>query len=110
MGRGLLVDFEAWAEGPEPIRVPAPIVLVLSIIWSSSSESRVRSMALLSTLSFAAFSASLWASAPDAQVALSRLLLSAAYENPPETNGRNKEKRKKIIRESDRNFPGRAEK
>lgn len=38
---------------------PAPAVLVVSIIWISSSESRVRSVALLWTLSFAAFSASL---------------------------------------------------
>ena len=106
MGRGLPADFRSlgvWTEGPEPVRggrgpeleegvarrlVPAPTVLVVSIIWNSSSESRVRSMALLSTLSFAALSASLWASAPDAQEVLSRLLSSAAYKHPPKRNGR----------------------
>ena len=36
-----------------------PAVLVDSIDWTSSSESRVRSMTLLSMLSLAAFSASL---------------------------------------------------
>jgi len=57
---------------------PAPAVLVVSTTRTSSSESRVRSMVLLSTLSFAAFSASLRASAPDAQAVLSCFLRSAA--------------------------------
>jgi hypothetical protein len=83
--------FDVWAEGFKTARgrdsdleggarrlEPALAVPIVSIIWISSSESRVKSMALLSTLSFAAFSTSLWASAPEAQAVLSRLLNSAA--------------------------------
>jgi hypothetical protein len=81
---GLEFQFEVWAVGSsleEGVRRlgPALAALVVSIIWISSSlRSRVRSMGLLWTLSFAAFSASLWASAPDAQAVLSRFLRSAA--------------------------------
>lgn len=111
MGRGLSADFEfpgVWAEGLEPVRgrdsdleegvvrwlVLVPAVLVLSIIWTSSSESRVRSMALLSTLSFAAFSASFFASAPNAQAVLSRFLSSAAFKNPSKINGKSRKREK----------------
>ena len=60
-----------WAEGFEAVRrcesdvkervrglEPAPAVLI-SVTWVPSSESRVKSMTLLSTLSFAALLASL---------------------------------------------------
>jgi len=86
--RGLSADFELlliWAVGSDLEEVvgrlgPAPVVPDPLIICVSSSESRVRSMALLWMLSFAAFSASLFASAPDAQavLCLSRFLSSAA--------------------------------
>lgn len=48
---------------------------------SSSSESKVRSMTLLSILCLAALSASRWASTPDAQALSSRILRSAACSN-----------------------------
>ena len=65
-----LMFLRIWAEGSGTVRGRdpdvgevvgrlEPAILVVSISWTSSSESRVRSMALFSTLSFAAFSASL---------------------------------------------------
>lgn len=65
---GKIISFGVWAEGSQPLRGrksglegvgrlgPAPEVFV---VWISWSESRVRSIALLFTLSFAAFAASL---------------------------------------------------
>jgi hypothetical protein len=53
-------------------------------------------MAPLSMLSFAAFSASLWASAPDAQAVLSRFLRSAAYKRSTERPTEKKKEKKRI--------------
>ena len=109
MNRGLSADskfLRVWAESTELVRGrrDSDPEEGLVVVWNSSSESRVRSMALLLTLSFTAFSASLWASAPDAQAVLSRLLSSAAYKYPPKSNGRGRKKRG-ITRKFDRNFP-----